>query len=107
MQWEANPEQSPHPSLPTDAHLVPMYLPFRRFTFIAAYAIISHLSPFDAATHTALFLICRRVPYLLLFPVTGLAADRLNRGALLVAVCLAEGAVSFTLPLVQQQQNIW
>eukprot|EP00198_Chlamydomonas_reinhardtii_P002087 XP_001691423.1 hypothetical protein CHLREDRAFT_144978 [Chlamydomonas reinhardtii] len=84
-----------------------MYLPFRRFTFIAAYAIISHLSPFDAATHTALFLICRRVPYLLLFPVTGLAADRLNRGALLVAVCLAEGAVSFTLPLVQQQQNIW
>ncbi|KAG2428993.1 hypothetical protein HXX76_011237 [Chlamydomonas incerta] len=77
------------------------------FTFIAAYAVIARLSPFDAATHTALFLICRRVPYLLLFPVTGLAADRLNRGALLVAVCLLEGAVSFTLPLVQQRQDIW
>ncbi|KAG2422535.1 hypothetical protein HYH02_015422 [Chlamydomonas schloesseri] len=55
------------------------------FTFIAAYTVIARLSPFDAATHTALFLICRRLPYLLLFPVTGLAADRLNRGALLVA----------------------
>ncbi|PNW82981.1 hypothetical protein CHLRE_06g302000v5 [Chlamydomonas reinhardtii] len=77
------------------------------FTFISAYSVIAQLRPNDAATHTALFLICRRVPYLLLFPVTGLAADRLNRGALLVAVCLVEGAVSFTLPLVQQQQNIW
>ncbi|KAG2431993.1 hypothetical protein HYH02_013066 [Chlamydomonas schloesseri] len=77
------------------------------FTFIAAYTVIARLSPFDAATHTALFLICRRLPYLLLFPVTGLAADRLNRGALLVAVCLVEGAASFTLPLVQQRQDIW
>jgi hypothetical protein len=79
----------------------------RRFTFISAYSVIAQLRPTDAATHTALFLICRRLPYLLLFPVTGLAADRLNRGALLVAVCLVEGAVSFTLPLVQQRQDIW
>ncbi|KAG2432001.1 hypothetical protein HYH02_013072 [Chlamydomonas schloesseri] len=77
------------------------------FTFISAYSVIAQLRPNDAATHTALFLICRRLPYLLLFPVTGLAADRLNRGALLVAVCLVEGAVSFTLPLVQQRQDIW
>ncbi|KAG2496934.1 hypothetical protein HYH03_004940 [Edaphochlamys debaryana] len=71
------------------------------FTFVAAYAVITELSGADAATHTALFLICRRAPYLVLFPLTGLAADRLNRGALLVVVCLLQGAVSFSLPLVR------
>ncbi|KAG2496935.1 hypothetical protein HYH03_004941 [Edaphochlamys debaryana] len=72
------------------------------FTFVAAYAVITELSAADhPATHTALFLICRRAPYLVLFPLTGLAADRLNRGALLVVVCLLQGAVSFSLPLVR------
>ena len=103
--------QAPRPARADGTHPAKLRIALvhitRRFTFISAYSVIAQLRPNDAATHTALFLICRRVPYLLLFPVTGLAADRLNRGALLVAVCLAEGAVSFTLPLVQQQQNIW
>ncbi len=47
-----------------------------------------------------MFLVCRRLPYLLLFPLSGLAADRLDRGLLLLACCLVEGAVSFALPLV-------
>ncbi|GIL51248.1 hypothetical protein Vafri_7102 [Volvox africanus] len=49
---------------------------------------------------------CRRVPYLLLFPLSGLAADRLNRGSLLVASCLLQSAVSFSLPLVRLSRQI-
>lgn len=71
------------------------------FTFVAAFAVIQQLSPAaSASTHIALFLVCRRLPYLLLFPLSGLAADRLDRGLLLLACCLVEGAVSFSLPLV-------
>jgi hypothetical protein len=73
---------------------------------VAAYATIAELAGDDAALHTALFLVCRRLPYLLLFPLSGLAADRLNRGALLIATCLVQSAVSFSLPLVRMQGRI-
>ncbi|GIL75360.1 hypothetical protein Vretimale_7933 [Volvox reticuliferus] len=76
------------------------------FTFVAAYATIADLSGDDAALHTALFLVCRRLPYLVLFPLSGLAADRLNRGGLLIAACLLQSAVSFSLPLVRLSGHI-
>ncbi|GLI62002.1 hypothetical protein VaNZ11_004575 [Volvox africanus] len=76
------------------------------FTYVAAYDIIAELSGDDAALHTALFLVCRRLPYLLLFPLSGLAADRLNRGSLLIAACLLQSAVSFSLPLVRMSRQI-
>ena len=76
------------------------------FTFVACYSVIQSLTD-DPGVPVSLFLMSRRLPYLAWFTVSGFTADRANKGMVLVACCLLEGAVSLCLPLVHARQQLW
>lgn len=79
------------------------------FTYVAAYSLLPSLLPqnSDPGFLIGLFLLCRRIPYLVWFPAAGFVADNVNRGAVLITCGVLEALVSFSLPFITSYDQIW
>lgn len=75
------------------------------FTFVAAFRVLRALSPTPEIA-ISWFLLSRRIPYLLTFPLSGAAADHFNRGAILVASCALQAACNAGLVLVSERAHL-